>query len=172
MGERPDMKERMKGKGADIFFENTSVQKNEHTTELDSIIDLDNDSKLQTVQDSAIDNAQATEQDTDKNTDKDTNNVTDKDTTQYTEQCTNNVTTQCTTQCTNNVTANVTNKKDNNKYIIQIEKTAEPYNRRLVANVTATQKQYIKTVAKKNKIKESELVRLMIDFFIENFDFK
>src|SRR5690606_17528735 len=157
MGKRPDMKERMKGKGADIFFENTSAQRNEHAIELDSVIDLDNDSKLPIAQDREIDSTQATEQDTDKDTDKNAVQYTNKYTTQDTAQDTTQYTEQCTT--------NVTDKKDNNKYVIQIEKTEEPYNRRLVANVTATQKQYIKTVAKKNKIKESEFVRIMIDFF-------
>jgi len=194
------MKERMKGKGADIFFENTSAQSDEHTVELDSMIDLNDESKLPIILDREKESTQTnkkttnksttehTNKDTDKDTNKDidkdavksTNKDTDKDTTHVTnkgtvkdtDKDTTHVTNKYTTNVTDKYTTNVTDEKKGDKYIIQIEKTSEPYNKRLVANVTTTQKQYIKTTAKKNKLKESELVRFMIDFFIENFEFK
>lgn len=70
------------------------------------------------------------------------------------EQCIAQDTTQCTT-----------------KYTIETPEKTELYNDRLVANVTKRQKKYIKEMAKKFE-NESDFVRFMINYFMNNVNIK
>ena len=158
MGKRPDMSKRM-GRGADIFFENTSALG----------ISKDN------TDDTDKDNVKDTNKDTTKNTsngnEKNSNNDTTQDTTQSTDKNTINSTNKHTNKHTNNNTINNTIQYTN-KYTIEMPDTSELYNERLVANVTRSQKKYVEQTAKKHKLNNSEFVRFMIDFFIDNFEIK
>lgn len=142
MGKRPDMRKRM-GRGADIFFEDTSTL----DTSKDNMKDTDKDSVKDTVKNSVKDtnddNTQTATKDTAQSTNKHTEHNTNNDTTQYT-----------------------------NKYTIEMPSTSELYSERLVANVTRSQKKYVEQTAKKHKLNNSEFVRFMIDFFIDNFEIK
>jgi len=142
MGKRPDMSKRM-GRGADIFFEDTSVLDTNKNNEKDTIESTNNDSKQDNIQNSIKSDAHHTNEDTTQHKDKDTTLDTTLDTKQYT-----------------------------NKYTIEMPDTSELYNERLVANVTRSQKKYVERTAKKHKMNNSEFVRFMIDFFIENFELK
>lgn len=150
MGKRPDMSKRM-GRGADIFFEDTSTL----DTNKDNMKDTDKDS----VKDTNDDNTQTATKDTTQSTNNHTEHNTNNDTTQ--------ATIEGTTQSTINDTTQYTNK-----YTIEMPDTGELYNERLVANVTRSQKKYVEQTAKKHKLNNSEFVRFMIDFFIDNFEIK
>lgn len=142
MGKRPDMKKRM-GRGADIFFEDTST--------LDTDNDNIKDANKSSIKDIGKDSIQDTSKDNKQSTIKRLTQMTDKDTTQHT--------TDDTTQYTD-------------KYTIEMPDTGELYSERLVANVTRSQKKYVEQTAKKHKLNNSEFVRFMIDFFIDNFEIK
>lgn len=57
------------------------------------------------------------------------------------------------------------------KLTIQKPDIVEPYNNRLVANVTKSQKAYVKKIAKSFE-NESAFVRFMIDYFRKNVEIK
>jgi hypothetical protein len=73
-------------------------------------------------------------------------------------QSNDNDTTQDTTQYTN-------------KYTVEMPDKTELVCERLVANVTKTQKKYVKDTAKKFE-NESAFVRFMLDYFIQNIEIK
>jgi hypothetical protein len=104
------------------------------------------DSELNTKQDNDKDNAQNDEQDNNKGSEQSSNNDNEQGTTQY----------------TNNVT---------NKYTVETPVKSELVDERLVANVTRSQKKYIKETAKKFE-NESAFVRYMIDYFRKNIEIK
>jgi hypothetical protein len=58
-----------------------------------------------------------------------------------------------------------------NKYTIEMPDKTELVCERLVANVTKTQKKYVKDMAKKFE-NESAFVRFMLDYFIQNIEIK
>jgi len=132
---------------ADIFFENTSALDTDKDNEKDTIKDTNNDSERDNIQDSSKSDTHHTNKDTIQHKDKDTTLDTELDTTLDTTQYTN-------------------------KYTIEMPDTSELYDERLVANVTRSQKKYVERTAKKHKMNNSEFVRFMIDFFIENFELK
>jgi hypothetical protein len=104
------------------------------------------DSELNTEQDNNKDNAQNNDKDNNKVSERGSNNDNEQDTTQY----------------TNHVT---------NKYTVETPVKSELVSERLVANVTKSQKKYIKDTAKKFE-NESEFVRYMIDYFRKNIEIK
>ena len=59
----------------------------------------------------------------------------------------------------------------NNKLTYLIPTKNEPYNQRLVANVTQTQKSFVQEMSKKFG-NESEFVRFMLDKFIQDVNLK
>jgi hypothetical protein len=58
-----------------------------------------------------------------------------------------------------------------NKYTVEMPDKTELVCERLVANVTKTQKKYVKDMAKKFE-NESAFVRFMLDYFIQNIEIK
>ena len=58
-----------------------------------------------------------------------------------------------------------------NKYTVEMPDKTELVCERLVANVTKTQKKYVKDTAKKFE-NESAFVRFMLDYFIQNIEIK
>ena len=105
-----------------------------------------NNSELSAEQNNDKDNVQSSEQDNNKNNEQNSNNDNEQDTTQH----------------TNHVT---------NKYTVETPAKSELVSERLVANVTKSQKKYIKDTAKKFE-NESEFVRYMIDYFRKNIEIK
>jgi hypothetical protein len=93
-----------------------------------------------------------------KNTAKGSKQDSAEDSAKDSKQSNNNDTTQDTTQYTN-------------KYTVEMPDKTELVCERLVANVTKTQKKYVKDTAKKFE-NESAFVRFMLDYFIQNIEIK
>lgn len=103
-------------------------------------------SELDTEKDNAQDNEQVNTQGSEEHTDKDSKQDNEQSNTQHT--------TQCTT-----------------KYTVGKPVKSELVCERLVANVTKSQKKYVKDMAKYFE-NESDFVRFMIDYFIQNIEIK